>query len=110
MEGRMNQSKVKIAFHFSKEIAKEIFYRFRLAVSNNRASLDLSGTALEKGLIKTAEVIIGSTTYLVSCFYKKNAKGNVVDKIGRLIERDAESIIESVVASNTTGNPGRFVV
>ena len=43
---------------------------------------------------KVAEVIVGSTTYLVSSFFKKDAKGNVVDKISRLIERDVANISE----------------
>ena len=102
----MNQSKVKTAFHFSKEIAKEIFYRFRLAVNNNRGE----GRVSDLPPFNLVKVVIGGTTYLVSCFYRKNAKGNVVDKIGRLIERDAECVTESAVASNTTGNPDRFVV
>jgi len=43
---------------------------------------------------KIAEVIIGGTTYIVSLFFKKDAKGNVVDKISRLIERDAANTSE----------------
>lgn len=41
---------------------------------------------------KTAEILIGGTTYIVSSLFKKDAKGNVVDKVRRLIEREAENI------------------
>ena len=33
---------------------------------------------------------IGDTTYIVSSFYKKNAKCDVIDKIRRLIEHESE--------------------
>jgi tRNA A37 N6-isopentenylltransferase MiaA len=44
--------------------------------------------------VKTVEVIIGGTAYLVSSFFKKDAKGDAVDKVRRLIERDTENLSE----------------
>jgi len=47
-----------------------------------------------KKLDAVAEVVIGGTTYLVSSFFKADAKGSVVDKVRRLIEREAEQAAE----------------
>ena len=37
-----------------------------------------------------SKTTIGDTTYIVSSFYKKNAKCDVIDKIRRLIECESE--------------------
>jgi hypothetical protein len=58
---------------------------------------------------KTSEIMIGDTTYIVSSFYKREAKGNVVDKIRRLIERDVE-IENTALNNNYSGNPHRLEV
>ena len=108
MEGRMNQAKT--AFQFSKEIILEIFCRFRYVISNTRASLDLSDSVFAEKFDKAAEVVIGKTTYLVSSFFKKNAKGNVVDKISRMIERDVSMTAEREKVTNTTGSSSRFML
>lgn len=70
---------------------------------------DRSGEATLGDLppFKVAEFIVGGTTFLVSSFFKKDAKGSVVDKISRLIERDALSITEKEEISNTTGMSSR---
>jgi hypothetical protein len=38
---------------------------------------------------------INGTTYIVKSFSKKGAKGTVIDKVGRLIERDAANLTET---------------
>jgi hypothetical protein len=42
-----------------------------------------------------AEIIIKGTTYIVKSFSKKGAKGTVIDKVGRLIERDTANLTET---------------
>ena len=71
-----------------KEIIIEFWFRFKRIINEKRAEGKLS----ELPAAKVVEVIVSGTTYLVSSFYKKNAKCNVVDKISRLIGRDAENI------------------
>jgi len=44
--------------------------------------------------VPDTRIAIGNKTYIVSSFFKNDAKFNVVDKIGRLIERDIESVPE----------------
>lgn len=78
---------------FSYQLCKDKFFVFldraALVLGNRRGGLDLEGTALGVRLDEAAEVIIGGTTYLVSSFFKPDAKSNVVDKVRRLIEREA---------------------
>jgi hypothetical protein len=52
----------------------------------------------------TSETMIGDTTYIVSSFFKNEAKGNVVDKIRRLIERDT-GIENTAPNSSFSENP-----
>jgi len=52
-------------------------------------------------------VIIGDTTYIVSSFFRKDAKGDVIDKVRRLIERDVENAASNKVF---TGTPDRLEV
>ena len=63
----------------------------------------LNEKTLEKRTDKTAEIVIGNTTYLVLSFFKETAKGNVIDKISRLIERDADFIMENENITNIIG-------
>lgn len=37
------------------------------------------------------EVVIAGVTYLVSVFYKDKGNATAIDKVARLIEKDAES-------------------
>ena len=60
---------------------------FRFVIGAKRGEIIVSG------FIIPTEITIGGTTYLVSSFFKNYAKGNAVDKIARLIERDAENIV-----------------
>ena len=76
------------------KLVKRFFARILITVkyicNSNRAEMK----AGDLPPFKIAEVIIGGTTYIVSLFFKKDAKGDVVDKISRLIERDAANISE----------------
>jgi hypothetical protein len=55
---------------------------------------------LKNGVIKVSDFPfdkhkkqkIGNTTYIVTSFFKNDAKGDVVDKVRRMIERDFENI------------------
>ena len=71
------------------ELIKRFFRRlsvsFKYICNSKRAEMKVS----DLPPFKIAEIIIGGTTYIVNSFFKKDAKGNVVDKISRLIERDA---------------------
>ncbi len=71
-----------------------LFERSRLVLGNNRAEAYLS----DLPPYKVAEVVIKGTTYIVSSFFKKDAKGTVVDKISRLIEREVMSNAKNEVA------------
>ena len=71
-------------------IIKMFFTRIKRILDEKRAEITVS----DLPPFKVAEVVIGGTTYIVSSFFKKDAKGNVVDKVRRLIERDAENITE----------------
>lgn len=53
---------------------------------NNRGGLDI-----EK-LVKKREVKIGKVTYIISSVFNPKAKGDVIDKISRLIDRDVVNI------------------
>jgi hypothetical protein len=83
-----------ISKFFSKGWLSELFARLRFVLKDRRAEMDLEGTVLGEKLDKAAEVVIGGTTYLVSSFFKTDAKGSVVDKVRRLIEREAEQTAE----------------
>ena len=76
------------------KLIKRVFTRLLITIkyicNSNRAEMKVS----DLPPFKIAEVIIGGTTYIVSLFFKKDAKGNVVDKISRLIERDAANTSE----------------
>jgi hypothetical protein len=65
---------------------KAILERFWFLMKEKRAEITVS----DLPPFKVAEVIIGGTTYIINSFFKKDAKGDVVDKVRRLIERDAE--------------------
>ena len=41
-----------------------------------------------------SRVAIGNKTYIVSSFFKNDAKSNAVDKVRRLIERESENLME----------------
>ena len=60
----------------------------------NDKSIKCAGLTLLPKLPIYKTVVAGGTTYFVFSFFKENAKGNVVDKISRLITRDAEYITE----------------
>lgn len=73
---------------------KRFIERIRFIISSKRAELDINGTAAGWVLNKTAEVIVGGTTYIVNSFFKKETQNTVVDKVRRLIERDADNLPE----------------
>lgn len=79
---------------FSKEWIFELFARVRFILKDKSAEMRLGDTVLDEKLEQAIEVIIGGTTYLVSSFFKAEAKGSVVDKVRRLIEREAEEAAE----------------
>lgn len=79
---------------FSKDWLSELFARVRFILKDKSAEMRLGGTVLDEKSEQTVEVAIGGTTYLVSSFYKADAKGSVVDKVRRLIEREAEETAE----------------
>lgn len=79
---------------FSKDWLFELFARIRFILKDKSAEMKLGGTVLDEKLEQVAEVIIGGTTYLVSSFFKTDAKGSVVDKVRRLIERETEQTAE----------------
>jgi hypothetical protein len=64
---------------------------------------DRRGGAEPELVDKAVRVVIGGTVYLVSSFFRKDAKGDAADKVRRLIEREAEQ-------ENMTGMPGRSEV
>jgi hypothetical protein len=94
-----------------KDLTQQILYSFsdrcHLALNNNGAEPDISDTVIERVLDQTTEVIVGSTAYRVSSFFKKDAKVTVADKISRLIERDIMLTEENETTSKTTGISGR---
>ena len=102
----MNQTSTKTAYHFCKNLLYELADRFIYVMKDKRAEAYLS----DLPPFKIAEVVIGGTTYLVSSFFKKNAKGSVVDKISRMIERDADFTTEQEKVTNTTGISSRLEV
>ena len=71
-------------------IIKILFTRIKRILDEKRAEIKVS----DLPPFKVAEVVIGGTTYIVNSFFKKDAKGNVVDKVRRLIEREAENTPE----------------
>ena len=73
---------------FLKGIIAKCSARFKQIWESKRAET----TVGDSPPFKAAEIIIKGTTYIVNSFFKKDAKGNVVDKVGRLIERDAANI------------------
>jgi hypothetical protein len=73
-----------------KAIITEFLTRTKRILNEKRAEMKVS----DFPPFKVVEVVIGSTTYLVSSFFKKDAKGNAVDKVRRLIEREAENAPE----------------
>lgn len=75
---------------FLKEIIAKLSACFKGIWESKRAEATVS----DLPPFKVAEVIVKGTTYIVNSFYKKDAKGCVVDKVGRLIERDAANISE----------------
>lgn len=83
---------------FLYQLCKDGFFAFlaraALILKDRSGGLDLEGTALGTGMDKAAEVVIGNTTYLVSSFFKPDAKGSVVDKVRRLIERETEKAVK----------------
>ena len=44
--------------------------------------------------LESVKISIGNTTYIVSSIFNKDARGDVVNKIKRLIEREAEKYLE----------------
>ena len=72
------------------EYWKEVFAgfqtRFRIVTAKKKGVIYVTDFLFNKAI----EVTIGNTTYLVSSFFKNDGKGNAVDKVRRLIERDAE--------------------
>ena len=64
--------------------------RTKRIINEKRAEIKVS----DLPPFKIAEVVIGGTTYLVSSFFKKDANYSVVDKVRRMIEREAESTPE----------------
>jgi len=72
------------------KILNRLWVTFKYIRNSNRAET----AAGELPPFKIAEVIIKGTTYIVKSFSKKGAKSSVVDKIGRLIERDAAKLSE----------------
>ena len=73
-----------------KKVCTEFWNRTTRVLNEIRAEITVS----DLPPFKVAEVVIGGTTYIVSSFFKKDAKGNVVDKVRRLIEREAENAPE----------------
>ena len=59
-------------------------------------------TTVKNGVIHVSEymyvpdtrIAIGNKTYIVSSFFKNDAKGDVVDKVRRMIERETENTTE----------------
>ena len=73
-----------------KEVFTGLQKHFRFVISEEKAVIKVSNFPF----FISAKVAAGGTTYLISSFFKKDAKGNVVDKVGRLIEREAENLAE----------------
>ena len=71
-------------------IITEFLSRIKRILDEKRAEITVS----DLPPFKVAEIVIGSTTYIVNSFFKKDAKGNVVDKVRRLIEREADNSTE----------------
>ena len=69
-------------------------FRTKRILSEIRAELDFGKLTAMPVLEKTTKIVLGGTTYLVSSFFKKDSKVDAVDKVRRLIERDAENITE----------------
>ena len=59
----------------------------------------------------TTNIFIGDTTYIVSSFFNKDAKSDVINKVRRLIEREVDADAENIASNNGfTGNPDRVRV
>ena len=55
---------------------------------------DKNGEYDTKENVNSVKIAIGNTTYIVSSIFNKEARGDVVNKIKRLIEREAEKYLE----------------
>jgi len=55
---------------------------------------DKNGKYDTKENVNSVKIAIGNTTYIVSSIFNKDARGDVVNKIKRLIEREAEKYLE----------------
>ena len=55
---------------------------------------DKNGEYDTKENVNSVKIAIGNTTYIVSSIFNKDARGDVVNKIKRLIEREAEKYLE----------------
>ena len=71
-----------------KTVITEFIFRTKRVLNDKRAEAKLS----ELPPYKAVKIVISGTTYLVSSFFKNEGRGNVVDKISRLIEREVENI------------------
>ena len=74
---------------------------------SERSILKDYNNILSIGSDNTSKTIIGDTTYIVSSFFKEEAKGDVIDKVRRLIEREVEN---AAFDRDFSGNTNRFEV
>ena len=72
------------------EVLAGLKTKFRFVAIEKNGAIHVS----EYMFVPDARILIGGKTYIVSSFFKKDAKGNVVDKIGRLIEREADNFVK----------------
>ena len=72
------------------KIINNFWIRAKIMLNEKRGEATIS----ELLPYKAVEIVIGGTTYIVSSLFKKDAKGDVVDKVRRLIEREVENLSE----------------
>jgi len=70
---------------FLKKVFGRFVITFKYICNSKRAEMPVS----DLPPFKIAEVTIKGTTYIVTSFFKNDAKCNIADKVWRLIERDA---------------------
>jgi hypothetical protein len=75
---------------FLKKVFRRFQATFKYICDSKRAEAEVG----DLPPFKIGEVIIKGTTYIVNSYFKKDAKGNVVDKVRRMIEREAENLTE----------------
>ena len=83
----INKEKIMLRKRFYKNFFMEFVNRILFVFRDKKGEYDTKENA------KSVKIAIGNTTYIVSSIFNKDARGDVVNKIKRLIEREAEKYL-----------------